>query len=134
MKTLYESILSDIDTTLADNCTGTIKNLIKDFLRKNYGNFNFCKISSKPNKDGKYIVNSDYAVSVKNLDCTSLTNGYFIFGTVKGTFNCSFCKNLASLEGAPKNVGIDFYCQGCAEKFTKEHVKSISNVKGKIYA
>ena len=133
MKILYESILTDIDTTLADNCTDTIKNLIKDFLRKNYGNFNFCKISSKPNKDGKYIVNSEYAVSVRDLDCTSLTNGYFIFGTVKGNFNYSYCPSLTSLEGAPKNVGKNFYCHDCAEKFTKEYVKRISNVKGEIH-
>ena len=133
MKTLYESLLGDIDTTLADNCTDTIKNLIKDFLRKNYGNFKFCKISSKPNKDGKYIVNSEYAVSVRNPDCTSLTNMYFIFGTVKGNFICSYCPRLTSLEGAPKNVGRDFYCNDCAVKFTKEDVKRVSNVKGEIY-
>ena len=132
MKTLYESLLTNISTTL-DSGVNIIKNLIKEFLHENYGNAKLCKISSKPNKDGKYIVNSEYAVSVKNLDCTSLTNGYFIFGTVKGTFNCSFCKKLTSLEGAPKNVGIDFFCQGCAEKFTKKYVKSVSNVKGEIY-
>lgn len=133
MKTLYESLLSDIDTTLADNGTDTIKNLIKDFLLENYGNAKLCRISSKPNKDGKYVVNSGYAVSVRNSDCTSLTNRYFIFGTVKGNFNCSYCPKLTSLEGAPKNVERDFYCHDCAVKFTKEDVERVSNVKGEIY-
>ena len=84
-----------------------------DFLRENYGNANLCKISSKPNKDGKYIVDCNDSLTVTNRECVSLTNNYFIFGTVTGHFNCSYCKNLTSFEGAPEKVGMDFACYHC---------------------
>ena len=47
-------------------------------------------------------------------------------------FDCIFCRQLDSLEGCPKEVGKNFYCFGCKRKFTKEEVKSLCKVKGKI--
>ena len=34
---------------------------------------------------------------------------------VYGTFSCSWCENLTSLEGAPKEVGGGFYCGECSK-------------------
>ena len=51
---------------------------------------------------------------------------------VGGTFNCQGCYLLKSLEGAPKKVGGDFKCKDCGLTFTKDDVKKICKVKGKI--
>jgi hypothetical protein len=51
---------------------------------------------------------------------------------VGGDFNCSFNK-LTSLEGAPKEVGGNFNCKDNAKKFTEKEVRSVCNVKGKVY-
>ena len=42
------------------------------------------------------------------------------------------CNSLKSLDGAPKEVGRNFYCNDCAGKFTENDVQKISKVKGKI--
>ena len=59
-------------------------------------------------QDGKYIIKSSI-----NIPDGLVSNGKFVFDisevTVKGDFNCDN-NNLTSLEGAPQNVGGDFYC------------------------
>ena len=47
-------------------------------------------------------------------------------------FFCSYNK-LTSLEGAPKSVGRDFYCGNNPVKFTREQVRAVCDVKGKIF-
>ena len=51
---------------------------------------------------------------------TSLTDGLFQWGKVKGDFNCSWCDLLESLKGAPKEVDY-FYCGKC---------KNLTSLKG----
>ena len=46
-------------------------------------------------------------------------------------FYCSYNK-LTSLEGAPKTVGRDFYCGNNPVKFTREQVRAVCDVKGKV--
>ena len=84
-----------------------IKSEIEQFLEDNYdGTFSITLV------DGNYIVDSRTDVEVKNTNITSLTNGMFEFGKVRD-FDCSSCKSLVSLEGAPKEVGGCFYCDNC---------------------
>ena len=52
---------------------------------------------------------------------------------VGGHFGCRNCPQLDSLEECPKEVGKGFYCVGCKREFTKEEVKSLCKVKGKIH-
>jgi hypothetical protein len=52
--------------------------------------------------------------------------------TVGGSFICGG-NNLTSLEGAPKSVGLDFYCTDNPVQFTRKGVKSVCNVKGRIF-
>lgn len=95
----------------------------------------------------KYEVNGDLTISddlvvdcngdveVIDYSIESLTNDIFKWGTIEGNFCCRGCKNLKSLEGAPKKVigvwdcsqcgslvnlkggpeyvGEDFYCSNC---------------------
>ena len=178
MKNLKAYIIEgifDIEDNI-DNIDKSIKEQIKKFLKDNFGGASLCKISRKPNKDGKYEVFSSKNIKVKNYKITSLTNGLFIQTTVgddfycdnctsltslKGApkevgviFCCEYCKSLKSLEGAPEKVDDDFYCSNCksltslegapkevdgnfccsfcGSMFTREDVKKVSNVKGRI--
>ena len=65
--------------------------------------------------------------------CDSLTSLEGAPKEVGGHFYCYNCKSLKSLEGAPKEVGGDFNCNDNDMKFTKNDIKKVSNVKGKIY-
>ena len=135
MKNLKEYIsesIFDIDDNI-DNVDKCIKDQINQFLNDNFTNASKCKISEKPNKDGKFEVSSNGNVEVKNEYITSLTNGLFIWTNIQGGFICPDCNSLISLEGAPKEVGGDFYCRSCKGKFTEEDVKKVSNVNGMIY-
>ena len=108
---IIESIF-DIENNI-DNVDESIREEIKHFLKDNFMNASKCKISKKPNKDGKFEVLSTGDVVVKNKQINSLTNGSFIWTNIKGDFICSNCNSLKSLEGAPKEVGRDFSCGYC---------------------
>lgn len=59
----------------------------------------------------------DVAGSISNDSIEKIidANGHFKvkFGKVGGAFDCSHCKNLTSLEGAPQKVGGNFNCSSC---------------------
>ena len=110
MKSLRESLLDD---NLIDKSDKIIKDEIKSFLKENFIGASSCKISRKPNIDGKYEVSSTTDIGVKNRNIISLTNGMFIWTKVGGYFNCSHCIRLESLDGTPKIVGGYFDCSGC---------------------
>lgn len=156
MKNLKECIIEsifDVEDNI-DNVDEFIREEIKHFLKDNFDGASSCKISNKPNRDGKYEVSSNRNIMIENRGITSLTNGLFIWTYVKGDFYCTYCKSLTSLEGAPKEVGKDFRCSDCnsltslegapkevdgnfccsfcGSKFTQEDVKKVSNVKGII--
>ena len=65
-----------------------------------------------------------------NKNLTSLKNCPNYVG---GFFNCNSCINLDLLEGCPKEVNGDFYCSNFLQKFTKEEVRSLCDVKRNIY-
>ena len=113
MKNLKEYIIEGIFDTDEDTIDESIKDQIKRFLEDNFREASSCKISDKPNADGKYEVSSLRDVVVKNKKITSLTNGLFIWTEVGGDFDCSYCNSLTSLEGAPKKVGGFFDCRYC---------------------
>ena len=119
MKTLKESILSDMETTIESGDRTIINIIIQKFLSENY-KFDILKkqpkptdynISSKPNKDGKYEVSTRKIIKL-NEDASSITNNLFVF-TTSGHFSCVNCNKLKSLEGAPRVVDGEFNCSGC---------------------
>lgn len=82
-------------------------NSVEVFLKSNYkGKFNITE------NDGKIEVSSTGKVEVKNKRIESLTNGEFVFSTVKG-FSCDGCSELKTLEGAPHTVKETFSCEEC---------------------
>ena len=76
---------------------------------------------------GPETVDGDFRCSKNQL--TSLEGGP---RTVGGYFWCSH-NQLTSLDGCPKTVNGDFRCAHNKKKFTREEVKKVCNVKGKIY-
>ena len=148
---IEESLLDNTDT-LSKNTDKAIKQEIKQFIKDNFKGAS--KISKNPNDDGKYVVDCNGKVAVKNKSITSLTNDLFVWGKVGKGFDCSFCTSLTSLEGAPKEVGGGFNCSGCDSltslkdapkevggdfnccscktQFFIDDVKKVSKVKGEI--
>ena len=90
-------------------------------------------ISSRENPQYYYIENGLVCckgnVDIKDGD---LVNGKFLFkfGKVDGYFDCSWCKELTSLEGAPKEVKGDFYGSYCGKEFTKSDLPKGTIIKG----
>jgi len=64
-----------------------------------------------------------------NNNLTSLINAP---SSVGDDFDCSY-NDLTSLAGAPKTVGGFFDCTDNPVKFTKEQVRAVCDVKGKVY-
>lgn len=94
MKTLYESLLGDIDTTL-DSGVDEIKLEIQNFLNRNYYDISgFCEISDDVNKDGLYEIkiHSKFRNGEVKLmpNAKSFTNGTFIITEA----DCSLEKRL----------------------------------------
>ena len=106
-----------------------------------------------------YTINSKGEIDVDDdvdLDKTDFEELPYKFGTVDGWFtlsnnkklkslkNCPYhilnehmfdiegCSNLDSLEGFPKTVAGNVYCNKCKRKFTKEEIISICDVGGEI--
>ena len=97
----FESLLDDDDIFLDPM---NDKKQVKDWIRDNYIIYGKLTISDD------FVVDCSGGVSIKNENITSLTNGLFRWGKVKKYFDCSYCKTLTSLEGAPENVGKTFLC------------------------
>ena len=70
-------------------------------------------IEAMRDQDNGIIINVAGNVAVTNYSIESLTGGLFKWGRVSGTFNCSNCNNLKSLEGAPQMVQKEFCCDFC---------------------
>ena len=115
---IINSSLLDIEGTL-DSGNEAIRQNIKKWIKDNFRVVGL-KISDIPNEEGKYKV-SALDVDVTNKNITSLTNGMFIWTIVRGYFTCSYCPSLKTLEGAPKEVGCNFYCSNC---------QSLTSLKG----
>ena len=109
MKTLYESLLDDLDV-LSDKADESLLDSVKKWINSNYHVVEL-KISENTTEDGKLIINCTRAGANKYVK--SLTNGMFVWGEVTDYFYCAQCRNLTSLEGAPKKVGGTFDCCLC---------------------
>ena len=119
LKNIYESILDLPDVSDKDIVKNT-KQQIKQFLRDNYKGVGKCRISNTPNSDGKFVVDCGGGLQVKNQEITSLTNEFFEFGEVKGSFSCQQCRKLTSLNGSPRVVGGEFNCSQCYKLLSLE--------------
>ena len=94
---------------------------------KSVGGSFYCGHNKLTSLDGatEYVGGSFYC-SYNNL--TSLTGAPKFVGE---NFGCSY-NNLTSLTGAPKSVGRNFFCGNNNVQFTREQVRAVCNVKGRI--
>ena len=147
MKSLIESILDDMEDTIA-NGEIAIKDNIYQFIHDNYyiNNKNDLIFTKQPN--GKYFVSVNHDTILRN-DSTikRLTNDLFEFDyidgyfsieageietleggpkKIKGWFNCQYCDNLKTLEYAPTNA-IEIYCKYC------ENLVSLKGCPKRLY-
>ena len=113
----FESLLDDDDIFLDPM---NDKKQVEGGIRDNY------IIYGKLTITDDFVVDCGDTVKVKNKSITSLTNGLFRWGKVNRSFSCSRCKNLTSLEGAPKEVVGGFYCNGC------DNIKSLQGAPKKV--
>lgn len=115
MKTLYESILDDIDVQMATGEQNVAEEVIYDIIHRDYRlkaeRKNKLTIVEKT-PDGKYLVNYTGDVEVKNKDLTTLENELFQWNEVSGTFTCFKINKLKDLKGSPKNCS-GFNCNQC---------------------
>lgn len=115
MKTLYESLLADIETSLSKGAE-----VMEDIIRAEIDKIYKCKKSTKfeflPGDGAKVIVNAVGHVSVKPQarNITTLEHEMFEWGTVKGEFDIWRCANLTDLKGAPKVVDGCFNANMCS--------------------
>ena len=104
LKLCFESLLDDEDIFLDPE---NDKKVIEEWIRNNY------KITGKLIISDDFVVDCKGSVYVENENIESLTNGLFRWGKVIGAFYCNGCKNIKTLEGAPKEVCRSFDCNGC---------------------
>ena len=99
-----ESILDDDDTFFDPE---NDKKDIENWIKTNYN------VTGRLTVKNDFVVDCSGDVEVKNRSIISLTNGLFRWGYVGKRFYCNGCKNIKTLEGAPKEVRKDFSCGGC---------------------
>ena len=115
MKSLKESLLNSQRNYLFKENAGVVDASVEEYINDNYdvdGKLSF--YPSVKNNQVSYVVNCKGTVKVSNRNILKLTDG-FEWGEIDGTFDCSDCKNLTSLEGAPKEVGSNFICSDCGK-------------------
>ena len=134
LNTYDESLLDDDDIFLNPE---NDKNVVKEWIKNHY------KITGILTISDDFVVDCSSHVAVKNLNIESLTNSLFRWGTISGFFDCSNCKKLISLEGAPKMVISYFACNWCekltslegapkvvVEGFDCRYCKNLTSLKG----
>ena len=146
---LFESTAPDI--FVPRRIENRVERLIKTYIRNgNKGDLDLIglKLTKLPEILKNVSIGGDFDCGLNNLtsleNCPSSVDGTFgcvnnnltsLEGSpssVGGSFICGG-NNLTSLEGAPKFVGGDFYCTDNPVQFTRKGVKSVCNVKGRIF-
>ena len=146
---LLESTAPDI--FIPRRIEGRVERMIKTYIHNgNKGDLDLSglKLTKLPEILKNVSIGGDFDCGFNNLtsleNCPSSVDGTFGCGnnnltslegspsSVGGSFICGG-NNLTSLEGAPKFVGLDFDCTDNPVQFTRKGVKSVCNVKGRIF-
>jgi hypothetical protein len=146
---LFEGTAPDI--FVPRRIEGRVERMIKTYIRngsKGDLSLSGLNLTVLPDILKNVSIGGDFHCGFNNLtsleNCPSSVDGTFGCGnnnltslegspsSVGGSFICGG-NNLTSLEGAPKSVGLDFYCTDNPVQFTRKGVKSVCNVKGRIF-
>jgi hypothetical protein len=129
MRTLYESILSDIDTSLEAGNADADYLAVMSVINEDYKLYKTYKsaitVIGKA-ESGKLLINGTGKIEFMNNTAKSLVNDVFEWNEVDGEFIC-FKKNIESLEGFPRKV-YNKNINGCAININQ--CKNIKTLKG----
>lgn len=106
MKTLYESILSDIDTSLEAGTADADYLAVMEVINKDYKLYKTYKsniIIVGKAESGKVLINGTGKIEFINKSAKSIVNDVFEWNEIDGEFIC-FKKNIESLEGFPRKI------------------------------
>ncbi len=124
MISLYVKNGSKGDLDLSDLNLTVLPDILKNI---SVGRDFYCGHNKLTSLDGATeYVGGNFGCISNNL--TSLTGAPKSVGR---DFGCSY-NNLTSLTGAPKSVGRNFFCGNNNVQFTREQVRAVCNVKGRI--
>ena len=146
---LFESTAPDI--FVPRRTEDRLERMIKQYIRNgSKGNLSLSEmeltvlpdILKNINVDGDFFCAGNKLTSLQNAP-KSVGGSFFCVNndikslegvpkTVGGSFDCSY-NNLTTLEGAPKSVGGYFSCSNNPVQFTRKGVKSVCDVKGRIF-
>ena len=125
---LLESTAPDI--FIPRRIEGRVERMIRLYVRngsKGGLRLNRVGLTKLPDILNNIRIGGEFDCSGNNL--TSLVGAP---SSVGGNFDCSG-NNLTSLAGAPKIVDKDFHCRNNTVQLTKEQVRAVCDVKGKVY-
>lgn len=129
MKTLYESILSDIDASLEAGTADADYLAVMEVINKDYKLYKTYKsnitIVGKA-ESGKVLINGTGKIEFMNKSAKSIVNDVFEWNEIDGEFIC-FNKNIESLEGFPRKV-YNKNTNGCAININQ--CKNLKTLKG----
>lgn len=129
MKSLKESILSDIDTSMEAGTAAADYLAVMEVINKDY------KLYKKYKSDitvvgkaesGKVLINGTGKIEFMNKTAKSVVNDIFEWNEIDGEFIC-FKKNIESLEGFPQKVYNTKY-DGCA--INVNQCRNLKTLKG----
>ena len=109
-----ESLLDIDDSSINSQAEEYATAEIKEWIDKVYDEMD-CVIDLKT-----HTVNYNWDLEVKDTSIDRLMPEGWSWGVVNGFFNCSWCPNLTSLKGAPKEMVGDFFCGNCGSLISLE--------------
>lgn len=128
MRTLYESILDDIDVQMATGEYDVAEDVIRDIIQKDYRLYKNYKSDITvvgKTESGKILINGKGKIEFINKTAKSVVNDMFEWNEFEGEFNCFKC-NIESLEGFPRKINNSYY--GCGINVDK--CKNLKTLKG----
>ena len=129
MKTLYESILSDINTSLEAGTANADYLAVMSVINKDYKLYKKYKsditIVGKA-ESGKILINGKGTIEFTNKTAKSIVNDVFEWNEIDGEFMC-YNKNIESLEGFPRKV-YNKNTNGCAININR--CRNLKTLKG----
>jgi hypothetical protein len=135
MKTLYESILSDIDTSLEAGNADADYLAVMSVINEDYKLYKTYKsaitVIGKA-ESGKVLINGTGKIEFINKSAKTIANDVFEWNEIDGEFIC-FKKNIESLEGFPRKV-YNKNTNGCAININQcKNLKSLKGAPNSIF-
>lgn len=129
MRTLYESILDDIEITMNNGVMAVAEDVVRDIIQKDYKLHKTYKSDITvvgKSESGKILINGKGKIEFINKTAKSVVNDIFEWNEIDGEFVC-FKKNIESLEGFPRKV-YNKNTNGCAININQ--CKNLKTLKG----